>query len=257
VSGNSKRFANNQYAGKGALVGLGKEGGGPGAADCKDTTLKKNAAVFPKSARNVGSKSSVSQVPGPGAYKPPLKVGSNFQGKGINMGLNRVPPASSTKTPAPNTYSLVQEPGTETPARGIGKGARSPKVYLSKKHTQDIKGLDSPGPVYHYQVEKDFGTGHSALIGTSDRNKSEARRFISKLHSADVLGVGTPGPGTYSSSSDDKMCGGFSFGSQERKTGNVSTNRTPGPGSYVKPSTLRKGGPSVAKCSFGGGPSRC
>lgn len=253
-SGVSERFTDTQFAGKGAQVGLGKEGGGPGSADLKDVTLKNDGPVFPRSARNMGSKSSVSQVPGPGAYKPPLKVGSNYQGKGINMGLKRFPKGASTKTPASNTYSLVQEPGLDRPKVGIGRGARSPKVFLSKKHTQDVKGLDSPGPVYHYQRDRDFGTGHSSVIGTSDRNKSERRRFISKLHSADVLGVGTPGPGEYVAPADEKFAMGYSFGTAERKTGGGASGRTPGPGSYTKAaaSTLRKGG-----FSFGGGPSRC
>merc|ERR1711934_517074 len=146
-SGESKRFTDVQFAGAGANVGLGKEGGGPGAADVKDVTLKKDAPKFPKSARNMGSKSSVSQVPGPGAYKPPIKekLCSNFKGKGTAMGLNRRPPEATTKTPAPNTYSLTQEPGLDQPSRAIGNGSRNSKVYLSKKHTQDIKGLDSPG----------------------------------------------------------------------------------------------------------------
>ena len=93
-SGEAKRFTEVQYAGQGAQVGMGREGGGPGAAEVKDTTLKKDAPKFPKSARDVGSKSSTSQVPGPGAYKPPLKekLASNFKGKGIAMGLNRRPP---------------------------------------------------------------------------------------------------------------------------------------------------------------------
>lgn len=251
-AGEAERFTQTQFMGKGAQVGLGKDGGGPGSSEVKDVTLKKNGPKFPRSARNVGSKNSIGQVPGPGAYKPPLKVGCNYQGRGINMGLRRGPKPHTTKTPAPNTYSLIEEPGSNSVSRAIGRGARSPKVYLSKKHTQDIKGLDSPGPVYHYQQDRDFGTGHSTLIGTSDRNKSEAKRFISKLHSADVLGVGTPGPGEYSSKGDDKFGGGYSFGTSERKTGGASSNRTPGPGTYVKPSTLRKGG-----CSFGGGPSRC
>ncbi len=123
---------------------------------------------------------------------------------------------------------------------------------------QELVGFDSPGPVYHYQKSSDIGTGHSAVIGTSDRNKSEKARFISKLHTADICGVDTPGPGAYGSTTEDltipqalRMHGGFSFGSAKRVTGGAAVTRTPGPGTYVKASTLRKGG-----CSFGGGPTR-
>jgi len=255
TAGEAGRFKTNVFMGKGAAVGQGVDGGGPGSNDVKDNTLKKNAPKFPRSTRNMGSKSSVSQVPGPGAYKPPLKVGVDYQGKGIAMGINRPPKPQSQKTPAPNRYNLREEMGSTKPKTGFIKGPRSPKVYISKKHTQDIKGLDSPGPVYHYQQDRDFGTGHTTLIGTADRNKSEAKRYISKLHTADIVGVGVPGPGAYGSPGDELRgtsgCG-FSFGTSERKTGGASSNRTPGPNMYVKPSTLRKGG-----CSFGGGPSRC
>jgi hypothetical protein len=47
------------------------------------------------------------------------------------------------------------------------------KVYISKKHTQDVVGLDSHGPICHFRKDKDLGAGHAALIGTSERNRSE------------------------------------------------------------------------------------
>jgi len=78
----------------------------------------------------------------------------------------------------------------EKPAHSMPKASKAStaRVYLSKKHTQDVKGLDSPGmpwcagsvassgglgPIYHFRREKDMGTGKAALIGTAERNRSE------------------------------------------------------------------------------------
>jgi len=255
TAGEAKRFANNQYQGKGALVGLGREGNGPGSSDHAETTMTKKGVKFSRATRGMDKKPTASQVPGPGAYKPPLSVGGNFQGKGCPMGVNRPPRAANMIGPGPQAYNMTENIGQHRPKAGFNKGTRYPKTYISKKHTQDVKGLDSPGPVYHYQRATDFGTGMSSVIGTADRNKSEAKRFISKLHTADIKGVGVPGPGTYGADADERTTlksGGFSFGTSERKTGAGAQTRTPGPGEYVKPSTLKKGG-----CSFGGGKSRC
>jgi len=253
MAGEGKRFSQKQFMGKGAPVGKGMDGNGPAGTTVPDTTLKTNAPKFPKASRNGGAKNHASQVPGPGAYKPPLSVGGNYQGKGIGMACNRKPKPASDIGPGPNAFDLFQEAGVGKPKVGFMKGSRHPKVYISKSHTQDIKGLDSPGPAYHYQRATDFGTGMSSVIGTADRNKSEAKRFISKLHTADSMGVGVPGPGAYGASPDERVyTGGASFGRADRNAGMTApSTRTPGPAAYVKPSTLRRGG-----CSFGGGKSR-
>jgi len=251
TAGEGPRFTNKIYGGPGMKVGIGEEGNGPGTFDPKDSTLKTNGPKIPRSGRQVGSSNVMGQVPGPGAYKPPLKHG--HQGHRPPFGTKRFPKAECDKTPGP-IYTVTQEAfPNDKPCFSLMRAKRDAKIYISKKHTQDIKGLDSPGPVYHFRKDKDIGTGKSALVGTSERNRSEAKRFISKLHTADSVGVGVPGPGAYGESVlVERGTGGFSFGTAERNTTGASSGKAPGPGQYMFGSTLKKGG-----CSFGGGPSRC
>merc|ERR1711977_258465 len=145
-----------------------------------------------------GESRALGQVPAPNNYKPPIRTG--HQGGLYKFGLRRFPQSKPDQTPGP-IYEIETEPGGslsqgtqyDKPAFTVGKGSRDSKVYISKKHTQDVKGLDSPGPVYHFRRDKDLGTGKAALIGTSERNRSEAKKYISKLHTADSVGIGTPG----------------------------------------------------------------
>jgi len=261
-SGEQVRGHAKQFLGAAMKVGLGEEGHGPAMYSLIDTTLKEDGPKIPRAKRAVGTKDALSQMPGPGAYKPSLKTG--HVGGLHAFGLRRFPQSKTVPTPGP-VYDIIPvvggclQQGTmyDKPAFTVGKGSRGAKVYISKKHTQDVKGLDSPGPIYHFRKDKDLGTGHAALIGTAERNRSEAKRYISALHGADTAGKDTPGPGAYGDSVFEKErgTGGYSFGTSERGSFGPNAGKAPGPGSYGQAgflnTTLRKGG-----FTFGGGPPR-
>eukprot|EP00656_Telonema_subtile_P052220 TRINITY_DN7217_c0_g1_i3.p1 TRINITY_DN7217_c0_g1~~TRINITY_DN7217_c0_g1_i3.p1 ORF type:complete len:526 (-),score=75.98 TRINITY_DN7217_c0_g1_i3:197-1774(-) len=152
-SGEAPRFAQNVYGGPGSNVGKGLEGNGPGSFVPRDTNLKTNGPKIPRAARSVGTgKDALSQVPGPGAYKPPLSHG--HQGGRPAFGLKRFPKGESMKTPGP-IYDTLRSPGGasavgteyDKPSFTVPRATRTAKVYISKRHTQDVVGLDSPGAV--------------------------------------------------------------------------------------------------------------